>query len=54
MENPELPQTSYANPWKDIERTVRTVDEERVKDCTEDIDTLLVFVRMVPIYFDWL
>ncbi len=53
-ENGELQQTSSTNPWKDIERTVRTVDEERVKDCTEDIDTLLVFVCVAPVYFDWL
>ena len=32
------------NPWKEIEGTVRTVDESKVKDCTDDIDTLLVFV----------
>ncbi len=33
------------NPWKDIEGTVRKVDEGKVKDCTEDVDALLVFVR---------
>lgn len=43
--NAELQPPSNMNPWKEIERTVRT--EERVKDCTEDIDTLLVFVRWV-------
>ena len=25
----------------------KTVDEEKVKDCTEDVDALLVFVRVV-------
>ena len=45
MDNTELRQTSDTNPWKEIERTVRTVDEEKVKDCTEDVDALLVFVR---------
>lgn len=49
--NTELLQTSNTNPWKEIERTVRRVDEEKVKDCTEDIDALLVFVR--PIYVHW-
>ena len=26
-------------------KTVRDFDEERIRDCKEDIDTLLVFVR---------
>lgn len=30
--------------WHTIAKTVRDVDEEKVKDCREDIDTLLVFV----------
>ena len=47
MEITELRQMSNANPWKEMERTVRTVDEEKVKDCTEDVDALLVFVRVV-------
>lgn len=36
---------SEKNPWKEIEGTVRKVDEDKVKDCTEDVDALLVFVR---------
>lgn len=28
-------------------RTVRDFDEEKVRDCKEDIDTLLVFVRHI-------
>ena len=47
MDNTEHGTTSNTNPWKEIERTVRTVDEEKVKDCTEDVDALLVFVRIV-------
>lgn len=27
-----------------VSRTVRQIDEEKVKNCKEDIDTLLVFV----------
>lgn len=32
--------------WAVISRTVRDGDEVKVKDCKEDIDTLLVFVRV--------
>ncbi|KAF7795414.1 hypothetical protein EIP86_006572 [Pleurotus ostreatoroseus] len=46
MDNTELRKTSDTNPWKEIERTVRTVDEEKVKDCTEDVDALLVFAGL--------
>lgn len=31
--------------WTEMTRTVKEVDEGKVKDCKEDIDTLLVFVR---------
>lgn len=37
--------TGERNPWKEIEGTVRKVDEGKVKDCTGDVDALLVFVR---------
>lgn len=30
--------------WQTMAKTVREVDEEKVKDSKEDIDTLLVFV----------
>ncbi len=33
------------NPLKRIEATVRKADEEKVENCTEDVDALLVFVR---------
>lgn len=43
---------SEKNPWKEIEGTVRKVDEDKVKDCTEDVDALLVFVRLLsPVMF---
>ena len=32
--------------WAAMANAVREYDEERVKDCKEDIDTLLVFVRV--------
>lgn len=50
----ELLQTSFANSWEEIERIARTVDEERVKDCIEDTDTLLVLVRVSSVYPEWL
>lgn len=31
--------------WAAMAHAVRNFDEEKVKDCKEDIDTLLVFVR---------
>ncbi|KAJ3542077.1 hypothetical protein NM688_g6009 [Phlebia brevispora] len=32
--------------WAMIDKTVRNVDEDKVKDCTDDIDTLLVFAGL--------
>ena len=43
-------ETINTNPWKALEKTVRTADEEKVKDCKEDVDTLLVFVRILHIH----
>lgn len=35
-------------------RTIREVDEDRIRDCKEDIDTLLVFVRtFYPLELDF-
>ena len=31
--------------WQTIAKSVRSLDEERVKESKEDVDTLLVFVR---------
>ncbi len=31
--------------WAAMSKTIREVDEDKVKDYKEDIDTLLVFVR---------
>ena len=35
--------------WSKIYPIVRELDEQSVKDCKEDIDTLLVFVRMTAL-----
>lgn len=32
--------------WSSMARIVREVDEQKVKDCKEDIDTILTFVRI--------
>lgn len=36
-DNPEL--------WSKVAKIIRDNDEEKIKDCKEDIDNLLVFVR---------
>ena len=36
---------SGATGWGAMARTVRDIDEDKIRDCKEDIDTLLVFVR---------
>lgn len=33
--------------WAGMAHTFRTMDEEKIRDCKEDIDTLLVFVRTI-------
>lgn len=37
--------------WTAMARSVRDFDEEKVRDCKEDIDTLLVFVRHLQFTF---
>jgi hypothetical protein len=37
-------QPSRPGGWSEMVKIVREFDEEKVKDCKEDIDTLLVFV----------
>lgn len=37
--------SGQATGWAVMAEKVREVDEEKVKDAKEDIDTLLVFVR---------
>ena len=32
--------------WQTMAKTVRETDEEKIRDTKEDIDTLLVFVRL--------
>lgn len=36
--------------WASIDKAVRDHDEQRVKDCKEDIDTLLTFVSTIAMY----
>lgn len=36
--------TPVESSWTKLSRIVRGVDERKVKDCKEDIDTILVFV----------
>lgn len=37
--------TLGATGWGAMAKTVRDIDEDKIRDCKEDIDTLLVFVR---------
>ncbi|KAJ3553535.1 hypothetical protein NM688_g3554 [Phlebia brevispora] len=37
---------TQADPWVTIDKTVRGLDEEKVHDCKEDMDTLLVFAGL--------
>ena len=37
-------EVSPSSGWQTMAKTAREVDEDKVKDCKEDIDTLLVFV----------
>ena len=37
--------TDYSTGWHNMVKAVREVDEERVEDVKDHIDTLLVFVR---------
>lgn len=32
--------------WQTMDKTVREIDENKVRDCKEDIDTVLVFVSL--------
>lgn len=50
-DNPQEPQVKYVlsgqpTGWAAMDKVVRDYDEEKVKDCKEDIDTLLVFVSI--------
>ena len=36
----------HATGWAAVAQTVHDSDEQQVQDCKEDIDTLLVFVRL--------
>lgn len=39
-----------SSSWLKMAKTVRDVDEDKVRDTKEDIDTLLVFVRRLPFH----
>lgn len=40
-------EVSSPSGWQTMTKTVREVDEDKIGDCKDDIDTLLVFVRTV-------
>lgn len=40
----QVPETTTSG-WGELHKTVRTADINKVDDCRDDIDTLLVFVR---------
>lgn len=43
-ESSQYPSFGKTSGWAAMARAVREFDEEKVRDCKEDIDTLLVFV----------
>ena len=45
---PQVEVVDKGSHWQTIAKSVRKLDEEKVKDSKEDIDTLLVFVRFRP------
>ena len=45
-EKTQLAPLTGVSGWAAMERTVRNYDEERIRDCKDDIDTLLVFVSL--------
>ena len=45
QENVRYVTAGTPNGWVAMAKTIRDVDEGKVNDCKEDIDTLLVFVR---------
>ena len=38
--------------WAAMAKEVRDFDVEKMSDCKDDIDTLLVFVSLSPLYHD--
>ncbi len=43
----ELADQKKPDSWLRLSNTLRQYDQDKVQDCKEDIDTLLVFVRPV-------
>jgi sRNA-binding protein len=39
------PHLNVGTGWSAMARIVREVDDQKIQDCKEDIDTILVFVR---------
>ncbi|KAJ3524736.1 hypothetical protein NM688_g8511 [Phlebia brevispora] len=46
LEHPEDERVSAGDAWVSLHKTVRGIDENKVKDCKEDVDTLLVFAGL--------
>ena len=47
LENSQYVGQGVGQGWSSMARIVREVDEQKVKDCKEDIDTILTFVSAV-------
>lgn len=47
--NTQLVLAGLPTGWTAMANAVRNFDEEKVKECKEDVDTLLVFVRDHPV-----
>lgn len=48
LDSPEVPPNitdKTESEWAAVSKTIRNVDEEKIKDYKEDIDNILVFVR---------
>ncbi len=39
--------SEMSSGWSEMAQTVKEVDDGKIRDCKEDIDTLLVFVRIL-------
>ena len=42
---------NYGDEWDRLSKAMRTYDEVKIKNCNDDIDTLLVFVRVLACLF---
>lgn len=50
QENVRWVEVNNVGGWPAMSKTLRDYDEEKVKDCKEDVDTLLVFVSLTNHY----